>query len=96
MIDVGTDVSRERFIDAVREHHASVLAMSALITTTMIGMRTVIERLTEAGLREQVRVMIGGAPITDRYALEIGADGYHENASGAVTVARRLIGITHS
>jgi corrinoid protein of di/trimethylamine methyltransferase len=90
VIDLGVDVPPEKFIAAVRESNAEIIAMSALLTTTMPGMRTTIEAIQAAGIRDQVKVMIGGAPVTQRFADEIGADGFSDNASGAVRLARRL------
>ncbi|MGQ9904181.1 MAG: corrinoid protein [Anaerolineae bacterium] len=92
IIDLGVDVSPEKFVSAVKEKGANIVALSALLTTTMPSMKTTIEQLQEAGVRESVKVMIGGAPVTQKYADEIGADGYSDNASGAVTLARKLIG----
>ena len=76
----------------MKENHADILCMSALLTTTMTYMKDVIQALEEAGIREQVKVMIGGAPVSQGYADEIGADGYSDNANTAVAVARELIG----
>ncbi|MGQ9815708.1 MAG: corrinoid protein [Candidatus Roseilinea sp.] len=92
IIDLGVDVLPEKFVSAVKEKGANIVALSALLTTTMPSMKTTIEQLQEAGVRESVKVMIGGAPVTQKYADEIGADGYSDNASGAVTLARKLIG----
>jgi 5-methyltetrahydrofolate--homocysteine methyltransferase len=91
IIDLGVDVSPDKFVTAVKEKGADLIALSALLTTTMPSMKTTIEQLEEAGVREKVKVMIGGAPVTQKYADEIGADGYSDNASGAVTLARTLI-----
>jgi corrinoid protein of di/trimethylamine methyltransferase len=91
VIDLGVDVTPEKFIQAATENGAQIIAMSALLTTTMPGMKTTIEALRQAGIRERVKVMVGGAPVTQRYADEIGADGFSDNASGAVRVARALI-----
>ena len=91
VIDLGVDATPEKFVDAVREHNPQILALSALLTTTMPGMKTTIDALEQSGLRKEVKVMIGGAPITQRYADEIGADGFSDNASGAVRTARTLI-----
>jgi 5-methyltetrahydrofolate--homocysteine methyltransferase len=88
--DLGVDVAPERFVGAVQEKGAGLVALSALLTTTMPSMRGTIEALAAAGLRARVKVMVGGAPLTQRYADEIGADGYSENAAGAVALARRL------
>lgn len=89
VIDLGVNVSPEKFIASIKEKHANIIAMSALLTTTMPAMKTTIEALKQAGLRDQVKVLIGGAPITQRYAEEIGADGYSENAVGAVALAKK-------
>lgn len=92
VVDLGVDVAPEKFVEAVKEKGARIVAMSALLTTTMPGMRTTIEALSQAGVRDEVKVMIGGAPVTQRYADEIGADGFSDNASGAVRLARELVG----
>ncbi|MEI6297625.1 MAG: corrinoid protein [bacterium] len=92
VIDLGVNVTPEKFIEAVKEKNANVIAMSALLTTTMPSMKTTIEALKQAGVRDQVKVLIGGAPITQKYAEEIGADGYSDNAPGAVSLARRALG----
>ena len=91
MIDLGTDIKPGTFVDAVREHKPDILAMSALLTTTMSNMEITIKALETAGLRGQVKVLIGGAPITEEYAGKIGADGFGANASLAVKAARSLI-----
>jgi corrinoid protein of di/trimethylamine methyltransferase len=91
VIDLGVNVAPEQFVAAVKEKHARIVAMSALLTTTMPSMKTTIEALEAAGVRRQVKVLVGGAPITQRFADEIGADGYSENAPGAVTLARRAL-----
>lgn len=91
--DLGTDVSPERFVEAVRSSDANIVALSALLTVTMPSMRTTVEALKQSGLRERVKILIGGAPVTARFAAEIGADGYSENASEAVAIARKAIGI---
>jgi methylmalonyl-CoA mutase cobalamin-binding domain/chain len=90
VVDLGVDVSPEKFVEAVRNSGANIVAMSALLTTTMPNMKTTIEALREAGVRGKVKVMVGGAPLTDQYAKEIGADGYAPDASRAVVVARSL------
>ncbi len=92
VIDLGTDVAPERFVAAVEEHRPQIVGMSALLTTTMVRMRDTIEALRSAGLRDRVKVMVGGAPLTDAYAREIGADAYAPDAATAVEVARALIG----
>lgn len=91
VIDLGTDVTPERFIQAVKENGAQIIAMSALLTTTMPNMKNTIEALKEAGLRDKVKVMIGGAPVTQSYADQIGADGFAEDASRAVAKAKSLL-----
>jgi 5-methyltetrahydrofolate--homocysteine methyltransferase len=90
VIDLGVNVDPAKFVRAVKEKGAQIVALSALLTTTMPAMKTTIEALKQAGLREQVKVMIGGAPVTENYAKEIGADGYSKNAAGAVELARGL------
>lgn len=90
--DLGVDVPVERFIAAVREHKPHVLGMSALLTTTMPGQRLVIEALEREGLRPQVKVIVGGAPVSQGWATEIGADGYGEDAMRAVTLVKALLG----
>ncbi len=92
VVDMGVDVSPEKFLEAVRDKKPQVVGLSALLTTTMPAMKTTIEALKEAGVRDSVKVMIGGAPVTQRYADEIGADGYAPDAASAVDVARRLAG----
>lgn len=89
--DLGVNVSPEKFIESVKQKQANIIAMSALLTTTMPAMRTTIEALKQAGVRDQVKVLIGGAPITQKYADEIGADGYSENAVGAVALAKKAV-----
>lgn len=88
--DLGTDVSPEKFVDAVKTKGANIVCLSALLTVTMPAMKTTVEALRTAGVRDKVKVMIGGAPVTDQYAREIGADSYSENASAAVASARKL------
>jgi 5-methyltetrahydrofolate--homocysteine methyltransferase len=91
IVDLGTDVAPEKFAAAVREHNPQIVALSALLTTTMLAMETTLKTLKEDGVRDQVKVMIGGAPITQSYANEIGADGFSPDASRAVAVAKSLI-----
>jgi 5-methyltetrahydrofolate--homocysteine methyltransferase len=91
VIDLGVNVSPEQFIATVREKNAQIIAMSALLTTTMPAMRSTIEALKSAGMRDKVKVLIGGAPITQKYAEEIGADGFSENAVGAVALAKKSV-----
>ena len=90
--DLGVDVAPDRFVEAAREHDADIVGVSALLTTTMAGQRTVVEALVTAGLRDRVRVIVGGAPASESWAKEIGADGYSEDAIGAVALARKLLG----
>jgi len=90
--DLGADVAPEKFVDAVRTSRANLVCLSALLTVTMSSMKTTIEALSAAGLRGQTKIMVGGAPVTQRYADEIGADGYGENAAVAVAMARKLCG----
>jgi len=89
--DLGVNVPPEKFIAAVKERDAQLVAISALLTTTMPAMKTTINALRQAGVRGQVKVLVGGAPLTQRYADEIGADGFSDNAAGAVTLARRVL-----
>jgi 5-methyltetrahydrofolate--homocysteine methyltransferase len=91
-IDLGTDVGPADFVAAVREHQPSLMGMSALLTTTMVNMKTTIEALEEAGLRDSVKIMVGGAPVTAAFAEEVGADSYAPDAATAVDVARSLVG----
>jgi corrinoid protein of di/trimethylamine methyltransferase len=91
VIDLGTDVSPENFVTAVVERKPHVICMSALLTVTMPAMKLTIDALQTAGLRTQVKVLIGGAPVTHQYAKEIGADGYSENANGAVGLVKNLL-----
>ena len=93
MYDLGRDVPLDAFVDKAIEVNASIVCMSTLMTTTMVGMRTVIEKLQERGIRDKVKVMIGGSPISQKYADEIGADGYSTNAVEAVKLAKRLLNI---
>ena len=91
VIDLGVDVPAEKIVNELKTKKINVVALSALLTTTMPNMKTVIEELRRAGVRDQVKVIVGGAPVTQRFADEIGADGYSDNANGAVGLARRLI-----
>ncbi len=92
VVNIGIDVSADTFIQAVKENQPDILCMSALLTTTMGYMKEVINALEAAGIRQQVKVMVGGAPVTQGFADEIGADGYSDNANSAVTVAKHLLG----
>ncbi len=89
--DLGADVSPERFVEAVRKTGAQIVCLSALLTVTMPSMKTTIEAFRQAGIRDQIKVLIGGAPVTEQYAREIGADGYGGNANVAVALARQIV-----
>jgi len=91
VIDLGVDVSPERFVQATREHHPRIIGMSALLTVTMMGMKRVLEDLQAEGLRNSIVAMVGGAPVTQAFAQEIGADGYSHDAVSAVETARELL-----
>jgi 5-methyltetrahydrofolate--homocysteine methyltransferase len=93
VVDLGTDVPPEKFVQAARDNKAQILGMSTLLTTTMLGMKDVIAALEKAELRGRVKVMVGGAPVTQSFAQEIGADAYGESAATAVEKARQLIGV---
>ena len=92
VINLGVDVSSEKFIDAVQKNNADILCMSALLTTTMTYMKVVVEDLKKSGLYGKVKVMGGGAPINEAFAKSIGADGYTSNANAAVVMAKKIIG----
>lgn len=92
VLNIGIDVPAEAFVNAVRNNGPDILCMSALLTTTMTYMKDVISALEDAGLRDKVKIMVGGAPVSQHFADEIGADGYSDNANSAVNVARRLVG----
>jgi 5-methyltetrahydrofolate--homocysteine methyltransferase len=92
IVDLGTDVTADKFVAAVKEHGPDLIGMSALLTTTMPSMTATIEALTEAGLRDQVKVMVGGAPVTAAFADKIGADGFAPDASSATRKAKELVG----
>ena len=94
VVDLGADVPKEKFLEFVKNEHADILGMSALLTTTMIYMKETIETLKNAGLRENVKVIIGGAPVTESYAAQIDADGYAPDAASAVDLTKRLLGET--
>jgi 5-methyltetrahydrofolate--homocysteine methyltransferase len=89
--DLGVDVSPEKFIEAISEGGAEIIALSALLTTTMPNMKTTIETIQQAGLRDKVKIIIGGAPVTQDYANQVGADGYSADASRAVSLAQSLM-----
>ncbi len=89
--DLGTDVTPEKFINAAKEHKAQLICLSALLTVTMPSMKTTITALEGAGLKGKVKVIVGGAPVTQQYATQIGADGFGENANSAVKLARQMV-----
>ena len=93
VVNLGIDVSSEKFIQAIREHHADIVCLSALLTTTMNYMRNVVADLEKEGLRDRVKVMVGGAPVNEAFAAQIGADLYTANANAAVTGAKQLLHI---
>ena len=92
VINLGTDVPTERFVEAAKTNKPDILGLSALLTTTMPKMKEVVESLQEAGIRDTVKVVVGGAPVTEQFAKEIGADGYAPDASTAVEKVREMIG----
>ena len=92
VVDLGVDVAPEKFVEVAKEKDGTIVALSALLTTTMTMMKSVIDALEEAGIRNQTKVIIGGAPITQQYCDQVGADGYSDNASTAVALARKLVG----
>jgi 5-methyltetrahydrofolate--homocysteine methyltransferase len=91
VVDLGVDVPSEKFLTAVNEHHPHVVAMSALLTTTLTEMKKTIDALKQAGLKGRVKTLVGGAPVTERFAREIGADGYASDAASAVDKVKQLI-----
>jgi corrinoid protein of di/trimethylamine methyltransferase len=91
VVDLGVDVSAEKFVDQARQNQADIIAVSSLLTTTMVGMKSVVRAVEEAGLQDQCKVIVGGAPVTQQFADSIGADGYSCNAAGAVALARRML-----
>ena len=92
VIDLGVDVTPEQYVECVKNNNVQVVGMSALLTTTMTSMKEIIDALKDAGLRDQVKVIIGGAPITQEYADEIGADGFSVDAASATELAKKLLG----
>ena len=93
VINLGVNVTADKFVETVKNEKVDILCMSALLTTTMNYMKTVIDALKEAGLRDQVKVMVGGAPVNEKFEMEIGADAYTDNANAAVVAAKKLMGI---
>lgn len=94
VFDLGVDVPVGKFIEVAKAEDADIIGMSALLTTTMVKQKTVIEKLEEAGLRSRVKVMVGGAPVTNEWATKIGADGFSPDAIGSVNIAKQLMGLT--
>lgn len=92
VIDLGIDVPAKKFIEAIRTYKPDIVALSALLSTTMMNMQTIIQQISENGFRNEVKIMIGGAVVNQRFAEQIGADGYSENASQAVILAEKLMG----
>ena len=93
VIDIGIDVSPERFIEIIKEKQPQIIGMSALLTTTMPAMKSAIETISKSGVREKVKILVGGAPITQEFSQSIGADGYAGDAASAVAKAKELIGV---
>lgn len=93
VVDLGVDADATKFVEAVKEYNANIVGLSALLTTTMPYMKTVIEALEEAGIRKKVKVMVGGAPVSAGFAMEIGADGFSDSANSAVIKAKELLGV---
>ncbi|NLF16399.1 MAG: cobalamin-binding protein, partial [Lentisphaerae bacterium] len=91
VVDLGVNCEAEKFVKAAQEHHADAIGMSALLTTTMTNMKATIDAFKEAGLRDRVKIMVGGAPLTQNFADEIGADGYAPDAASAVDLLRKLL-----
>ncbi len=91
VVDLGTDVKPEKFVAAIREHNPQVVCLTALLTVTMMAMKTTIAAIEAAGLRDLVKILVGGAPVNARFAKEIGADGFGETATDAVTLARQMV-----
>ncbi|MEM5822944.1 MAG: cobalamin-dependent protein, partial [Ignisphaera sp.] len=91
VIDLGVDVPPQKFVEAIKQYSPDIVGMSALLTSTMMHMKSVIDALKREGLREKVKIIVGGAPITEKFAREIGADAYGENAYKAVEICRKLV-----
>jgi corrinoid protein of di/trimethylamine methyltransferase len=92
VINLGNDVSPQKFVEAIKAYNPQIVAMSALLTTTMTSMETTVKAISEAGLRNKVKIIIGGAPVSTNFSDKINADGYSDNANSAVRLARSLIG----
>ena len=95
VVDAGVDVSPQQFVAAIREHNAGIVCLSALLTVTMTAMKSTVEAIKDAGLRKSVKILVGGAPLNEKYAHEIGADGYGASATEAVALARRQVGLAN-
>ena len=95
VIDLGADVTPEKFVEAIREHNPQIVCLSALLTVTMTSMKSTIQAIKDAGLRRDVKILVGGAPLNEKYAMEIGADGYGATATEAVALARRQVGLSN-
>ncbi|MCK4272205.1 cobalamin-dependent protein, partial [bacterium] len=93
VIDLGADVSADKFVAAVKEHRPKIVGMSALLTVTMVGMKSVLDSIESQGLRQDVIALVGGAPVTQKFADEIGADGYAHDAVSAVSKVKELLKI---
>lgn len=91
--DLGTNVTPAKFIEAIQKHDPQILCLSALLTVTMTAMKTTIDAIQKAGLRDRVKILVGGAPVNEKYAREIGADGYGVTSTDAVSLAREMVGI---
>ncbi|RIK79139.1 MAG: cobalamin-binding protein, partial [Planctomycetota bacterium] len=96
VVDLGVDVSADKFVSQALQSDAQIIAVSALLTTTMTGMKSVVQAVEQAGLRDRCKVIVGGAPVTQYFADSIGADGYSSSAAGAVALARRIAGSTEA
>jgi len=94
VVDIGVDAPPEAFVAAIKDNDADIVGISALLTTTMTGIPAVIQAVEEAGLRDEVKIMVGGAPITPEFAVEIGADGFAPDASSATRLAKELLGLS--
>ena len=95
VVDLGSDVTPQKFVEAIREHKPEIVCLSALLTVTMTSMKSTIEAIREAGLRKDVKILVGGAPLSEKYAMEIGDDGFGISATDAVALARRQVGLSN-
>lgn len=94
VIDLGTDVRPEKFVAAIREHNPQIVCLTALLTVTMMAMKSTVAAIEQAGLRDLVKILVGGAPLNDRFARDIGADGYGATATDAVALARQMVSVS--